>query len=179
MHIAQSTKNDAILFNFRYLNPGGADPTQFYHHNVSEDHQPVNFHTPPPYHGMPPPMPDSYGYHDIGNMSIFQTLNNTLADIQKKLTVLEEKHVKTELALTEIQSSFDEMKENRIPVKSTSRKSPPGLSVRNHICSLQCCTRTFKFRPVYVKCMYHLMMKINTGILRGAYVNDFLSQLLI
>ena len=122
-----------MYYYFRYLNPGGADPSQFYHNSETNDHQLPNFHTPSPYgtapHGFSPPM-SGYGYHDI---PILHNLNSTLVDIQKKLTALEEKHSKTELALTEIQNSFDEMKENRVSKKVTSKKSPPGLSVSGHI----------------------------------------------
>ena len=113
------------------MSPEAADPMQFYHHSGRNDHQLNNFHTPPLYgtapHGFSPTM-SGYGYHH-DDISILHNLNSTLTDIQKKLTVLEEKHNKTELALTEIQNSFDEMKENRIPKKVNGKKSPPGLSV--------------------------------------------------
>lgn len=135
---------------FRYLNPeantaghtnhipAGADPTHFYHH--SEDHQ-QEFLTPPPYRTLPygaSPSNHVHGYYqfDNGNMSsILESVNNTLASIQKQLTTLEEKHTETEVALGEIQNQIKEVK---VPHKSTSRKSPPGLSVCIHINFAMC-----------------------------------------
>ena len=111
----------------------GAETTQFYHHN--EAHQQA-FHTPSPYRTMPygASSYDNMGRHDIDNFStILESVNNTLSNIQKKLSALEERHTNTESALKDIQNAFDEIKQDGCKglQKSTSRKSPSGLSVCN------------------------------------------------
>ena len=68
------------------------------------------------------------------------------------------------------------MKENRIPKKVNSKKSPPGLNVSIAICISNISLvylYHIQFRLVCVKCMHHLMMKINFEILRGTYANVF------
>lgn len=58
--------------------------------------------------------------------------NKTFSSIQKKLSALEEGHDKSDLALKDLQNSFDEITQESCKAlqKSTS-KSPPGLSVCN------------------------------------------------
>ena len=152
--------------------PAGADPTHIYHHH--EDHQ-QGFHTPPPYRTMPygfSPPNNVHGYQDVGNnmSSLLESVNSTLTSIQKQLVTLEEKHAKTKLTLSEIQSSSNEIKEMKATQKSTSRKSPPGLSVCNYIYFVYIIlVWCLGFRPVCIKYMHPLMKKTSIGILRGTY----------
>ena len=81
----------------------GAETTQFYHHN--ETHQ-QGFHTPSPYRTMPygASLCDNVGRHDIDNFWTILESVNTLSNIQKKLSALEERYTNTELALKDIQN---------------------------------------------------------------------------
>ena len=63
------------------------------------------------------------------NNILLQSISSTLENIQMRLKAIEDKHQQTDDAVADLKISLQDIKSNEKKQASSSRKSPPGLSV--------------------------------------------------
>ena len=125
-----------IYIDYRYLHPEGISSGQlqppanlavFYSGSSSNSNQ---FHTPSPNRLQSEPL-STFGYPagEMMNNILLQSISSTLENIQMRLKAIEDKHQQTDDAVADLKISLQDIKSNEKKQASSSRKSPPGLSV--------------------------------------------------
>ena len=122
--------------DYRYLHPEGtssgqlqppANPAVFYSGSSSNSKQ---FHTPSPNRLQSEPL-STFGYPagEMMNNILLQSISSTLENIQMQLKAIEDKHQQTDDAVADLKILLQDIKSVGKKQASSSRKSPPGLSV--------------------------------------------------
>ena len=96
------------------------------------------------------------------NNMLLQSISSTLDNIQIRLKAIEDKHQQMDDAVADLKVSLEDIKSSGKRQSSSSRKSPPGLSVSSYIAEITLVMDNkdilHVYRLAYERYMVHLLM---------------------